>query len=499
MLTVPLVSLLLGHSPGHATSPPEASVPTAPLPAFRRGVPRPSQRTHRRPVRAGEATTPLTGRLLYEDHRVLGRHAARHDLALRPGTSRNRHVDASADYLGALWMTVDVYELDRRGVLGQGCHREEWVGSAVVQADGTFTVDVPAHDRCTPEADGTPHYVVRAATRYCHDDLCFQLGPRSHSTYALWYGRDHALRLGPDASTDNLLLFSPVGERDPSVHARAAGHYASLVDAVQALHVEGGVPFLLEPYGPLQVRFPSQWSRGRATRDDLVDIRNTGWPKGSLLIHEYAHIVHRRAWGGDYAGFPDPVQSWSGSRHSQEVPFIALKEGWANFVTSYVIGRCFRPAFDTRDDLFSLEHPAAGIHFPQNHQRAFCDWVDARPDRRDGTVVGDTAQVSIVELWALLAQTDDRLDDYTHHHPVREGLDLCDLVGAHLVGLDDLSPTERRARVVETYGVLENNDLACPASTAAWRALGSPQTASLPTAPSAAPAPLGGPATAAGP
>ncbi len=184
------------------------------------------------------------------------------------------------------------------------------------------------------------------------------------------------------------------------------------------------------------------------------------------MVHEYGHVLHRRLWGGDYAGYPVPVQSWNGVAHSGEAPFIALKEGWANFLTAYVAGRCDRPAFDARDDLASLERPLSGNHFPQNHRRVLCDFIDANEDQRPGTTVRDRMQLSLLEVWTLMDLTDDRVGTYPGHHPVHEGLDLCDVAEVYL---QEHGRGPEPVRLL--YGVLETNDLHCPRVTERFLAL----------------------------
>ena len=449
------------------------TVASAITPELQRGRSASFQAQRERPVAPGEATVTLAGRLVYEDHRTIGRHGLRVDLDGRRGRSSGGRTTDSQFYLGAFHMVVDVYEQDRVGRTGRACVPLEWVGAATVQRDGSFSVEVPAEDRCRRERGGDPQYVLRAQTRYCRDELCFQIGRQRGRPYTLWFGLDDPLPTGATGAAAPTLLFSPEQSGDRNPWSRAANHYASLVDTVVSLHVEGGIPFRREEFGPVYVRFPSPWSDGRATADDTIDANNRGWPKGSLLMHEYGHIVHRRAWGGDYAGFHDPIQRWSGKRRTKEVPFIALKEGWANFVTSYVTGRCFRARYDTPEALASVKRGVNGTRFPQNHHHALCDWVDDREDRRPGAPKGarDTANLTILELWQLLDQTDALMGAFDGHDPVTEGLDVCDVVAAQGVADEVLDGPTRAQRMRDSWGVLQTNAITCPALDAAVRAL----------------------------
>ena len=403
----------------------------------------------------------LSGTVWYEDQRALGRQRDRRDLDGRPGRSRRARRDRRQDFLGAVSMQVDVFEHDAGLALGRGCRRLEFVGRTTVQLDGSFSLPVPVHDTCQSESADGPRFLVQVSTQYCEGAVCVTVGGRPGTSYALWYGLDEPLVVDATDAVHNRLLFRPVRARRPSVEAMASNHFASLIDAVRVIHLEGGVPFRLDPYGPLHVRFPSIWSSGRATSASLIDASNEGWPKGNLMLHEYGHIVHRRAWNGDYAGYPNPVQAWNPVGHSPEQPFIALKEGWAIFLSNYVLGRCDRSQYDTRDDLHSERRHRNGIHFPQNHHYLLCDLVDEHPDR-SGAAIDDTVHLALYDLWLLLDQVDDRLDEYPHHDPVREGLDVCDLMQVYLLSAPGSGTQAQSKALVEAYSLLFINDIWCP-------------------------------------
>jgi hypothetical protein len=408
-----------------------------------------------------ESTVVLEGMVWYEDHRVLGQHSARTDLSGNPARGRRSRADRQQDFVGAYYMDIDIFEQDDPS-LDRRCERMAFVGHTSVRPDGSFSVEVPATDPCPSDAGAPPRYVVQVAARHCDNDICVEVGRRVGAPFALWFGFDATIATGSGGTAQNQLLFEPRTESSgPSHHAMAANHFASLADSVRAIHLEGGVPFRMAPYGPVTVRFPSPWSEGRATSATLIDARNEGWPKGNLLFHEYGHIVHRRAWGGDYAGFPVPVQPWNPRAHSREIPFIAMKEGWAIFLSNYAIGRCDRASYDLRNDLHSITRGHNGLRYPQNHHRAFCDLVDDRPDF-PGEAVDDTVALDLRTLWSILDQTDDRLAEYPHHDPIREGLDICDVMATYTLQPDptDSAAVERAIR--EAYGVLYVNDIWCP-------------------------------------
>lgn len=436
---------------------------------------------------AGQHTTVLTGTVWYEDQRVLGRHRQRRDLDGQPGRGRRARERRHQDFLGGMSMQVDVFEVDGGLALGRGCRRLEPVGRTTVAVDGSFSVVVPERDDCQTEADEAPRFVIQVSTQYCEGEVCVTVGRRRNRPFALWFGFDAPLAMGPGDPARNALLFRPEGvRRPPSVEAQAANHFASLIDSVWAIHVEGGVPFRLDPYGPLHVRFPSIWSSGRATSATLIDASNEGWPKGNLLLHEYGHIVHRRAWGGDYAGYPDPIQAWNPARHSAELPFISLKEGWAIFLSNYALGRCDRPRYDVRDDLHSEEVGRNGRYFPQNHHHLLCDLVDDGADR-PGESIDDTVALDLYTLWSLFDQVDDRLDEYPHHDPVTQGLDVCDLMQVYILAGSKDGPAGAERALREAYSLLSINDIWCADILDRYAAL--PVPSDPPTAvPSDAPA-----------
>ncbi len=405
--------------------------------------------------------TVLSGRVWYEDHRAVGRHRDRGDLDGRPGRFRRGRKDRRQDFLGAFHMQVDVFEQDAAFSKGRACRSLEHVGRTTVASDGSFSLPVPQHDACPAEASEGPRYVVQVSTQYCEGPICVRIGRRPGRPHALWFGLETPLVLGSAGEVANQLLFQPARSEAPSVEAMAANHFASLTDAVWRVHVDGGVPFGLDTFGPVDVRFPSMWSSGRATSAALIDADSKGWPKGNLLLHEYGHIVHRRAWNGDYAGYPNPVQAWNPVRHSRELPFIALKEGWAIFLANDVLGRCDRPRYDTRHDLHSEAQGLNGLFFPQNHHYLLCDLVDARQDL-PGETVDDVIDLTLYELWSLLDQTDDRLAEYPHHDPVAEGLDVCDLMEVYILSHGHGEPAATESALRAAYGVLAVNDIWCP-------------------------------------
>ena len=93
----------------------------------------------------------MTGRLFYEDRRKLGVPHQRTDPTGERGKKRKRRTEPVQSYLGAHYMLVDLYEVDR--TLGPGCSPVAWVGAATVGPDGSFSVEVPAADPCQSESE----------------------------------------------------------------------------------------------------------------------------------------------------------------------------------------------------------------------------------------------------------------------------------------------------------------------------------------------------------
>lgn len=450
-----LLSLAAGYAPSAVAQTALTAAQDGPLPSEA------DEDTHRRARAGGQVT--IRGKVVYPDHRNKGQHGRRDDIMGDPGVPSRDRASDEQDLLGAYYVMVDAYERDTGYRPSPTCSRTEQVGRAMVQHDGSFAVSFVPRDPCATDDWANPRFALRLRLRYCDDDVCFQVGPRADSYYELWYRYDDPFTVAAGSSRDvGTLLFSEAGGDERNDHARAANQYASLVDAIVTLHREEGIPFRKSRYGKVQVRYPSRWSSGRATAADLIDLDNSGWPDGGKAIHEYGHIVHRRAWGGDYAGHEDPIQAWGPG--TVESPFIAFKEGWANFIERYVTGKCFRSAYDT-GGLRSLDRPQDGIQFPENHHRFLCDWVDAADDDRSGNEgIGDVFTASLYSLWHNLDRTDDTIDAYGGHDPVDPGLNVCDMLGYYL----DVrkSTAEVGALAHDQYvwwvaNLLDNNDISC--------------------------------------
>ena len=159
----------------------------------------------------------------------------------------------------------------------------------MVQRDRSFSLTFSTNDACDWDAWSTPRFSIRVRTRFCNDDVCFQVGPGSNDYYELWYADDAPFSVSSGSTHDvGSLVFTNESEGEKTTE-RAANQYASIVDAIATVHNEEGIPFRQGTYGGLQVRYPSIWADGRATDYDLIDLDNRGWPGGGKAMHEYGH------------------------------------------------------------------------------------------------------------------------------------------------------------------------------------------------------------------
>lgn len=419
------------------------------------------------PVSGSDNTITIKGRLFYEDHRKHGQFDRREDLGGSPGLARGDRdqdpVRPAQWLLGAYHMVIDIYERDQQTVF-PGCKNTDLIKSVMVRADGSFSASFSFTDDCKRSDWNRPKFSIRARTRYCDANVCFQVGQRNNHFYELWWRKDNPVGVARGTTHDfGDLVFSQAGAPAKNDYARAANQFASIADAISTLHHEGDIPFRQASYGGLQVRFPSSYSSGRATDYDLIDLDNTGWPSGQKAIHEYGHIVHRRAWGGDYAGHHDPIQHWTSS--SSEAPFIAMKEGWAVFVQNYVLGKCAKPSYDTNYDFKSTARGVKGNNFVENHHRFFCDWIDANSDLRPSMHgAGDIMQATLWSLWHNLDRMDNTVNQYGGHDPVDPGLGVCDFAGYYLnvrKSAAEVGQALHDHYVWNVSSLLEQHDLRC--------------------------------------
>lgn len=412
----------------------------------------------------GGGMVTIKGKVFYPDHRHSGQHWRRYDSVGGVGLPPADRTSDYQDDLGAYYAMVDAFEIDTAGLVHTSCTRKDQVGRGMVQRDGSFSITFSPGDPCDHDEVAHPRYALRVRLRFCSDELCFQVGPDDDSFYELWYGSEAPFSVPMGTTRDvGAMLFSEAGAPDLNDHARAANQYASIVDAIVTVHAEEGIPFRKSTYGKLQVRYPSPYSSGRGTAADLIDLNNSGWPEGGKAIHEYGHIIHRRAWGGDYAGHVNPIQSWGAN--TVEIPFIAFKEGWANFIQRYVTGRCFEESYDGFEGFHSLGVAEDGIHFPENHHYLLCDWVDTADDDRSGNEgIGDVFTASLYSLWHNLDRTDDTIASYGGHDPEDPGLDVCDMVGYYLEvrkAASEVGDVAHDQYVWWISNLLDNNDIHC--------------------------------------
>ncbi|MEE2789034.1 MAG: hypothetical protein VX589_16985 [Myxococcota bacterium] len=406
----------------------------------------------------------LRGRLLYEDHRRKGAFHFRRDINGNTAKDKDSRGSESEYLLGAYRMVVDIYEHDQNW-MRRGCTSKDYVTSATVSPDGYFSATFAFSDDCRAGDWNRPKFSLRARTRFCNSDICYQVGPRKKdSFYELSFRSDNPVGVNRGTTHDfGILLFSPAGKPAKNDYSRAANNYASLVETIVTLHEIDGIPFRKDRFGAVQVRFPSRANDGQTPDYDLIEMNSSGWPKGNKMMHEYGHIIHRRAWGGDYAGKKRGVfEDWSPK--SYETPFTAFKEGWANFISQYVRGVCTGKP-DTNYDFPSTARDIKGNNFVQNHTAFFCDWTDGTQDRRPGVNgAGDIIHSSMHSLWSTLDMTDEFISAYDGHDPVETGLGICDFIGMYLEVEKSSSRVSETARDQYEYVVaslLEQHDMLC--------------------------------------
>lgn len=405
---------------------------------------------------SGGASTTLEGSLFYHDHRESGLQDWRYDTSGDPGDG------TEGQLLGAWYVMIEIYEVDDTW-LGWDCHSTEEVASAWVGRDGSFSATFNHTDGCSAESGETPKYTFRARMRYCNsDEFCVEVGPdRGDGYYDSWSDTTTTAAAG---TTTNLGFFA-WGEDDATDEDSVAlNHYASLIDTAYRVHIEQGIPFRYDTYGSLHAWVGTGASDGRATDADLLEIElKETFPEGGKIMHEYGHIVHRRAWGGDYAGYPNPIQSWGPG--TREEKFIAFKEGFANFIERWVDGTCDSTSYD--DNHAFPDTGSEGLHYVENHHQVLCDMYDARVDY-NSTVVGgegDRMTDDLWSVWSILDGTDNHVDDYGGSDPEVEGLHMCDLVDYDLEirkSASAVGSTAHDEREWEWSNTLAVNGLSCP-------------------------------------
>jgi hypothetical protein len=434
----------------------------------------------------------VTGRLFYNDLRQYGHFDWRRDKNGIPGTQHNYDDGYRNNYLALRDATVQIYEIDKAPFGPSGCLETESMGSTTVAEDGRFTWSGSLSDSCSIEEDAQNlSLAVKISLSFCdgaHTRCISVRDPGSTDeavetdTFNRWHGQSSKAnpRIVSNDGVINLVddeFESEAAGTVTDLDAQAANVFASLVDVTRAFHVNDTVPFLYEDYGDVYAVFPTLRSTVASTYSaQRIDISAPGtgggprtpatWITGNGPMHEYGHVIHRRAFDGngnsiDYSfGGND---SWSIS--SKEYPQTAFSDGWANFVSRATLEDVPESAttnyygcsgaFDT-GDLYGSSATAPSIDghwYVGNVTKALCDWFDSSRDPLDGS--GDHwAASSLHSMWLNL----DGM--YANATPQQRnaGLDFCHWVDYYL-NVRKAGDPDYLDSITE---LIENNGITCP-------------------------------------
>lgn len=462
------------------------------------------------------------GKLFYDDLRTGGRFEWRKDENGNTGaaTTWNCTPKGTSNYLGALDVVADFYEVDLEGS-GSSCSDTEHIGSATVGPDGSYSVtfsDLASLDNCSSDGDNKIQLAVSFRLRFCNladdstPDRCFSVGASKDDPYILW--RSDASVENPleiptrrtgtyDMGTSYFQTSNSAGDPE-DMYAQAANYYASLVDTTRVWHREGDVPFGTS-YGEMFLIFPSDRQEDResgaacstydATEMDCVDPEPDDdditascpspekWTNGEVIMHEYGHVIHDRAWngstgdcgdcpGGQYSRGESCGSSCSWSATSLEYPHPAFSEGWANFVSKVVRGECEGDFDDnaTSDGEVMPSHsaydstpyePEEGEAYARNVTKLLCDWYDSQSDD-DADRAGNGDHFAASSLYSVWYNLNGMWDYYKDERD--NGLILCHYVNYYLYkrkGADEVGDETHEEYMSSIADLAYNNGVSC--------------------------------------
>lgn len=474
-----------------------------------------------------ETTYTIQGKLFYNDLRTDGRFEFRKDENGNAGSALSWSCTpkGKANYLGALDVVADFYEIDLEGS-GSHCKETEDIGSATVGPDGSYSItfsDVSSLDDCSGDGDNKVQLGVSFRLRFCNlaedstADRCFYVGTDVDDPYVLWHADASAddpyeistIRPGTyDLGTRYFQTSSTDGDPE-DMHAQAANHYASLVDLTRVWHREGGVPFGNSD-GAVYLLFPSEEQEERASgascttysaqkilcldpEPDDDDVTSScpspeKWPNGEGVMHEYGHAIHYRAWegttgdcgdcdGGQYARGETCGSGCSWSSTTLEYPHAAFNEGWANFVSKVARGTCEDADFDnnTSSDGEVMPEPAAsdsppyapeeGEGYARNVAKLLCDWYDSQDDD-DPNRAGNGDHFAADTLYSVWQNLENMWDTYESEND--EGLNLCHYIKYYLYtrkGADAVGEETHEKYMASIADLAYNNGVSCDLSS----------------------------------
>ena len=387
---------------------------------------------------AASYTGSVSGNLYYNDMRYYGCHKWRFDPSGNPGERDPRaakpsasHDEDARNWLGAYDVRVEVYEKE---VIGK-----QLVGTDRVGRDGSWSVSYSNLGGGLFEGSKL-ELVVKFILEVDEADRVFRVA--TDGAFGTTYEYEH-----PAASDDNPLkidsggankmanaYFGGTSQSFDDLHAQAAMVFASCVE-VSRVFFEGDrwdydsdslsfgaatkVPFREVEHGEIKAVFPKVGGTGTGWAADEFWIGNPGsddtyvrWTNGGLHMHEFGHVINQRAWETGYGFDGNVFQSWNPA--SQEIPLIAFKEGWANFVQAATLqenGEDHSVLDDKSLDYYDRANSSGrpygdaeeGHLYAGNVGWFLYDWADSGiedPDDERGE--GDAFSASIYSMWLNL-------------------------------------------------------------------------------------------------
>ncbi|MBI4316861.1 MAG: hypothetical protein HY675_00105 [Chloroflexi bacterium] len=384
-------------------------------------------------------TITVKGKLFYNDVREYGRWDLRTDMSGHKGSASGSDAEGTQNYLGALDVVADVYEID-----SAWCGGDDLVASATVGYDGSFSATFSASDSCAFDTTDV-EIGVKFRLRFCDSETrCFSMRNEWGSTYELWWS---------GASSSNPIVMTKSGTRDlgsavfqtsskpadwDDDYSKAANHYASFVDATRAWHIDNDIPFRYDDYGELKGEFPTNETSTTTPNASKIRFADTKtYSSSEATFHEYGHVIHMRAWngttgdcgdcpGGDY-GRDGDEGNWSNT--TLEYPNTAFAEGFANFAVRVSSGKITCAEYDTNRDVSPVEG-SDGKSYARNVIKVLCDWYDDKNDD-DPRYAGDGDYFEASDLYSVWYNLENMWDSSSSAER-NAGLNICDYVDYYI-------------------------------------------------------------------
>jgi hypothetical protein len=484
----------------------------------------------------------VSGSVYYNEQRTYGRFSLRYRRGAKvvgpygailfnptqTGTQYKLAPDPGLNYLGLYDATVEIVEVDV-GAKSHfpGCSLSVMYGSTTVDEFGDYTWTGDVCDSCDADGAEAIDVAVRVKLKSCPDadGRCFEVkdpGPwcsgcslnneTAAGTYERYYPsadltNPRRVVNGPAVFDLADMYYEDVAGTYSDVVAQAANVFSEMVDVTRFVHVKAGIPAYQAQYGSVDVIYPSNWDSAlghshessklclRASHTDGVvtptiecssvdpatgmAVCTRGWYRGTIVMHEYGHIVNYRAWDGHGKSVSYCFNNWPACEelwHTAEYTSAAFKEGWAEFVWHAALEGhnsasetddpwgCGAAAYDTMatDVCPGPEACGDGHRVIENVSHALCDWYDEVDDNNPQFCQStDHLDAGMYAIWAEMKGMWDvgsvsERDAYDGTAK-DDGLDLCEMaehfldetIGAHTTETDNL------------FDVLENNGTDC--------------------------------------